>query len=734
MKTRLLLFFFCLSSLLLSAQKGAHDHLQEDEVGNKCGTADISDEEFQQLPWVGDNENLLRLIKKKEENLAQFFNNRSSNCSYVFGGEDLSNDPIVNVPVYFFIHRASGETGLPTVTDVNAIIDHTNSVLAVSNSQIRLAVHCVRYPLEPNYVIINDKDELDDMMQEHQDGPGINVHVVLNGYGWDGVYNPGEDAVAIKRDQITFTMSEVLAHEVGHFFTLPHTHKFTNLDPDNEDADGLDVPCGREAVSRNQVIDPSCGLPFPISHCNWTGDGFCDTPSDPNEGGSSYNKDWVDFLGVPYAPDDDNVMSYYRGTEHFSPMQVAAMWNDLLDRLGGGWDDILNGDFVIADTYEPNNSTEDATVLSLNDEQIHTLHDHCNRDMDWFVIEPGQVLGDHIIHVEKLSSCDWPVWDVRVFYINSSGLLVSFPGANVVQVNGKYIINVSCEDVENNELFIRVRNSFMPRGYYKIYMESEYEAEIAGPNSFCNQAEYEVTGIPSGASVTWDVSSGLSLSCQTCNPTTVQSIFNSGTVTVGATITHNGCTVKVGKEVTINSPTVPPFGIVPLIPACYDPFSGFGGFGEYMIANAASGVTYNWSVSGGSAWPSTGTFSTIGINSPGSFTITVEAVGPCGARREVKATFIAGPCERMRVNVSPNPAKDFLRVEVEDEIPENEEIGSTEKYLIIVNDLYGEVLYQEASDIKAFNLDISNYREGVYSLRVLRGDVQVATNFVVSRD
>ncbi len=78
----------------------------------------------------------------------------------------------------------------------------------------------------------------------------------------------------------------VLAHEIGHFFGLWHTHTPFN---------------GLELVDR--------------SNCATAGDLVCDTPADPNLGnvgtnGCSYEGNFVDQNGDPYNPDPSNIMSY----------------------------------------------------------------------------------------------------------------------------------------------------------------------------------------------------------------------------------------------------------------------------------------------------------------------------------------------------------------------------------------------------------------------------------------
>lgn len=96
-----------------------------------------------------------------------------------------------------------------------------------------------------------------------------------------------------------------LAHELGHFYGLRHTHSPFG---------------GGEYVNG--------------SNCAVAGDGFCDTPADPNLGRAGivnnacfYAGGEVDQNGDPYNPSVGNIMSYAppRCTNKFTPEQLAFM-------------------------------------------------------------------------------------------------------------------------------------------------------------------------------------------------------------------------------------------------------------------------------------------------------------------------------------------------------------------------------------------------------------------------
>lgn len=99
------------------------------------------------------------------------------------------------------------------------------------------------------------------------------------------------------------TNGATLAHELGHFFGLLHTHETFR---------------GRELVNG--------------SNCETAGDLLCDTPADPNLGatglnGCTYEANFVDANGDRYNPDPANIMSYSadRCQLRFSPDQHDLM-------------------------------------------------------------------------------------------------------------------------------------------------------------------------------------------------------------------------------------------------------------------------------------------------------------------------------------------------------------------------------------------------------------------------
>lgn len=118
-------------------------------------------------------------------------------------------------------------------------------------------------------------------------------------------YFPGSPDRILMDNSCTIT-GNTLSHEIGHFFTLYHTHGRTNNGTTDELVNG--------------------------SNCETAGDNLCDTAADPNLSGKvdancAYTLNERDSNGDIYRPDPANIMSYSTRTcrRLFSNRQYARI-------------------------------------------------------------------------------------------------------------------------------------------------------------------------------------------------------------------------------------------------------------------------------------------------------------------------------------------------------------------------------------------------------------------------
>jgi hypothetical protein len=135
----------------------------------------------------------------------------------------------------------------------------------------------------------------------------LNIYFVSASPGLCGYFTPFPDAVVII-EACGLPGNTTVAHEIGHFFSLPHT--FSGFE-------NGDIP----ALSDQEMVNGN--------NCSSAGDGFCDTPAD-----FLYSRWLCPYLGTKldqngdaYNPDKTLFMSYAADNccNRFSNEQILAM-------------------------------------------------------------------------------------------------------------------------------------------------------------------------------------------------------------------------------------------------------------------------------------------------------------------------------------------------------------------------------------------------------------------------
>lgn len=215
------------------------------------------------------------------------------------------------VPVKFHIIRNSFGTGGFDTTSLNAEMALVNSMYV--NAGIKF-FQCgeINYIDDSQYT--NFEKIVDEVICDTNDEPNMlniyfanNVFKITNGStvqlcGY--AYSSSLTKNRIVMDNDCASNGSTLAHEIGHYFSLAHTH---STNGGGELADG--------------------------SNCTTAGDQLCDTPADPGLSTLTVNSSCVytggqtDGNNQPYAPNVKNIMSYSRKScrLEFSPLQYQRM-------------------------------------------------------------------------------------------------------------------------------------------------------------------------------------------------------------------------------------------------------------------------------------------------------------------------------------------------------------------------------------------------------------------------
>jgi hypothetical protein len=166
------------------------------------------------------------------------------------------------------------------------------------------------------------EDELDQVESMYFQQNTINLYLVesievpvLGQVGGFAFFPGGPDIVFVTKESMQ-GQSDVLIHEMGHFFGLFHTFETE--------------PLGVEAL---ELVDGS--------NCETSGDLVCDTEADPNDDADNNPAPDCNYNGSPvadtngdfYVPPTNNFMSYYSNdcTCRFTPQQYNRMLEQYLN-------------------------------------------------------------------------------------------------------------------------------------------------------------------------------------------------------------------------------------------------------------------------------------------------------------------------------------------------------------------------------------------------------------------
>ena len=236
----------------------------------------------------------------------------------------------INVPVTIHIVRTDQGSGSFSPARALDGLCNVNERFSTANMNFYVAgdIHFID---NTNYLNVTSYGVTSTMITDNNVPHTVNIYYTnlsamgLCGFAYypnsgpGGANNRGAVVMSFACSQPTGT---TLAHELGHFFALPHTFDRTSNNPLH--------PNNAERVTRdvNDTIGGRLG-----ANCNTGGDRFCDTPSDfiANRWSCPTGLYQEDINGDRIRPDSSYYMSYANDicTSRFSEQQINAKRNTM---------------------------------------------------------------------------------------------------------------------------------------------------------------------------------------------------------------------------------------------------------------------------------------------------------------------------------------------------------------------------------------------------------------------
>lgn len=288
-----------ISLLTIFTSLGISIHAQNSS--SFCGT-EITDESISYFQSFQDD------IKQFENE----FMSISENTRKSGTDKNTVPTPLNSIPVKAHIVRSSAGDGGLDLDELYKAIADLNAIYADAYMEFFLCDGINYIDNDDYYYKFNRTEEAD--LTEGNYTPGvINIYFtqyveVKPGVSLCGYSNTFGGSDVIVMNNGCGANGSSLAHEVGHFFSLMHTHGTDNNQLTTELVNG--------------------------SNCDTDGDMICDTPADPKlatdcvNGDCEYTGNLKDANGEVFRPDTKNIMSYSRSSckSHFSEQQLARIY------------------------------------------------------------------------------------------------------------------------------------------------------------------------------------------------------------------------------------------------------------------------------------------------------------------------------------------------------------------------------------------------------------------------
>ena len=384
-----------------------------------------------------ESEAYFKRMKNKIEKLENEFMSRTAT--------QRSSTALTSIPIKAHIIRQTDQSGGLTEQELTDALAIVNTFYANANLNFFLCEAI-------NYI---DDDALYDFQTSSRDAMSnangvddvANIYFAnsvtssssgnsLCGYAY---FPPGPETILMNNN--CATNGSTLAHEIGHFFGLNHTHGSSNTELTDELVDG--------------------------SNCDVAGDNICDTNADPQLSSSVVNSecvytgDSVDANNDLFVPNPLNIMSYSRKTcrTEFSNQQYARM-NAISQTSRNNLNcPIFSADFV----------ADNATICE--DNAIVTFTERSVGATSWSWDVDGDDAIDYTTQSFTHTYSDPGMYDVTLSISNNS--------ETITKVKSEYI-QIGSESIEATQIQLELRfDGFASETSWKL-QNSEGEILYSG--------------------------------------------------------------------------------------------------------------------------------------------------------------------------------------------------------------------------------------------------------------
>ena len=694
----------------------------QNEIG--CGTIPSSDSLMETLPWIGNNEILDSFItaglKRVKDNLPFSIRTGGNTCPEI--------NELIFMPIQFFWVLGANENP-PTPRQVKNVIEWINTFYQNKGLPFRFYSGCPLELRDEDHLVINNYTEAYFMYLGLHHNSAINVYVVDHIVDADGVYNGLGDFIYVKKDIFSSQgEASTLSHELGHFFGLEHTFR---------NHDHPDPLCYREPVSRTRNYNFFyCGWTKWGKMCASTGDGLCDTPADPSifwdNSNCVFNRIQNDIWGSQFVPNARNIMSNTRPKSCrtiLSEGQKGIIWHNLLTKH----DELLeiDEDNLNPDKYEPDHTSEIATLIKVGETQCHSMQDWCRDEIDNLWVEKKQFIGEYFFEIEDAVGSNNPVDDVKFFSRNSNGS----NGLEIISTrstqNGIRRFAITCTDITSIfGMNIEIKRNNREQGIYVAKLTKSNDLIINNNEKECllDDDILNILNLPSGCTVSWSSTKNITFSNNgQGNPVTILNLNgNTPPIVIYATISQsNGCYEQISKEfksvVGVNAPYF-------LIKESEKPCRVHGIIYYEGYYETEPRVEVDWSVSNGTLYPDYGHYTSVKPDELGWITITATYNDGCSIPRTVQKNVLIENCDDgPKITINPNPSDGNITVRgsgIEDLVN-----GS----IITIIDGLSNVRLTQSTNLDQNSIDVSSLNNGIYYLNWSGSNFNLSSILIINK-